>query len=236
VTDLTGREGTGSGLPAESRKSKAGRGREPRRSWLTWVLVLWAALATAAAVTDWNPAPESGSAPGPAAEAPIRPRLPESSPAAMEAPVFEAFRNFAYFETAALLQLVLIQRERERLAAEAENLRRLQAAGASPAGPPPAVPAAPLSGSALGEDPQWVGLPPAPGVLLLDPIPETEEDLAAELANEVAPSPGLPPEALMPEDEFSPQPLDDSDIFLQPEADGHPPRHSAPEEEVFDHE
>ena len=73
------------------------------------------------------------------------------------------------------------------------------------AGPGGSSPAEPMP----EEDPQWVGLPPAPGVLFLDPIPETEEDLAAELANEAAPPPGLPPSEDPP---FQP----DLDIFIQP--------------------
>ena len=151
---------------------KAGRAPRPRprRAWLTWALILGAALATAlAASARLEPARARRTEPAPAAEAAARPRLPDLGPAvrAAEPRDFAAFRNFAYFETTALLQLILVRRERERLAAEVENFRRLQAAGPG---------CAPPAGPEKEEDRQWVGLPPAPGVLYLDPIPEIEDE------------------------------------------------------------
>jgi hypothetical protein len=133
-------------------------------------LFFWAAIATALAASTIR---ELGQVrqgePALAAHAVARPRLPEPAapppPQTSEASL-AAFRNFAYFETAALLQLTLIRREREQLAAEIENFQKLQAAAS---GGPPAL--------TREEDRQWIGLPPSPGVLHLEPIPGTEAEM-----------------------------------------------------------
>jgi hypothetical protein len=154
----------GSELKRLNGTKAVGRGSRP--SWRFWGLVFWAVLATAiaiAALGEPGPARRAGLEPP---DAPVaRPSLPDSAAPsqAAEVPWTVTFRNFAYFETATLLQLALILQERERLAAEVENFRRL-AAGC----PPPAAPE--------DDDPQWVGLPPAPGMLHLDD-PHLDPDL-----------------------------------------------------------
>ena len=94
------------------------------------------------------------------------------------------------------------------------------------------------------EDPLWVGLPPAPGVLHLTPPPETEAEFAAELAAELAAEAKAaeappPPAARPPDDLFhQPQAADpDPDLFFQPPPQA-PPRSAYPEilEEIFDPE
>ena len=226
----------------EARTSRGSRLRRVKRSWGMWGLVLWASLATALAVAALGE-PGPIRRPGPAPDAGARPRLPEPGPPARaaEAPWTMTFRNFAYFETVALLQWTLLRQERERLAAEAENFRRQEAAGSPP--PPGPAPAAPEK----EEDPQWVGLPPAPGVLHLAPPPETEAEFAAELAAEAeAAASEAPPSALPPPDDLFHQPSasgwlvpSDPDLFFQPPP--RPPtgpRSAYPEflEEIFDPE
>jgi hypothetical protein len=131
-------------------------------------LFFWAAIATALAastIRELGQVRQGESAPV------ARPRLPEPAPApqqASEASALAAFRNFAYFETAALLQLTLIRREQEQLAADIENFQKLQAAVSGGAPAPPAL--------TREEDRQWIGLPPSPGVLRLEPRPGTEAE------------------------------------------------------------
>jgi hypothetical protein len=90
------------------------------------------------------------------------------------------------------------------------------------------------------EDPLWVGLPPAPGVLHLNPLPETEAEFAAELAAEAEAAETPPPSAALPPDDLfhQPQAADpDPDLFFQPLPQT-PPRSAYPEilEEIFDPE
>ena len=90
------------------------------------------------------------------------------------------------------------------------------------------------------EDPLWVGLPPAPGVLLLDPLPETEAEFADELAAAAEAAEAPPPSEALPPDDLFHQALTadpDPDLFFQPPPQA-PPRSVYPEilEEIFDPE
>jgi len=215
VTDLPGQKQPGFDLGSELRRLNEAKavGRGPRPSWRFWGLVLWAVLATAIAVAalgEPGPARRAGLEPAgvPAGAPAARPSLPDSPVQAAEPPWTVTFRNFAYFETAALLQLALIHQERERLAATGC--------------PPPAGPAE----EDKRVDPQWVGLPPAPEILLLDPLPETEAEFAAELEAAKAPTPPRP------------DPWPETDLFFQPPSPSAEPRPAYPEflEDVFDPE
>ena len=181
MTKVKDREEAGFGLAEELRRMKAAKAGpgpppRPRRRWLVWGLGLWAGLATALAVMAWGEIawlrrPE----PAPAA---VRPLLPAAAPA-VSPPAAEPFRLLADFEAMIFMQLAIVRREREFLAAEIENFRRLQAAGADSA--------APSAASQEEENLEWVGLPPAPGVLYLD-SPEGEAEFSAEA--EAAAPPG----------------------------------------------
>jgi len=164
VTALRDGEGTGFELVTELKRLKAtqaARPPRPLRPWLTWILALWAFLATAVATLALREL-DLGRRPGPA------PVVAEPAPVPPPEASASTLRQQAEFEAAALAQLALIQRERELLAAEVESFRRLQAEEPSPA----------VLAEAPEENPEWVGLPPAPGVLYLDARPETEAEPA----------------------------------------------------------